>query len=581
MSEPNEPFDKKILIATVLLMGWLFIYFTFIAPKPKPAPPPAPQATSGQPAAGTPNPPPPAPAPSPIAPAVASPTPAPAPAVPPPAELIAQPEQTVWIENERFRAALSSRGGRIVKWELKDYRQTIKKDSAPVQLVPNLAAIPPGFGGTLLPDVPGFPAELPMRVTDRAGDRVVFEGTLPTGLTVRKTVTFSPEKYMARQKVELVNGTGAAVRTRIGTELFDQAVAAQAQGCGPSCGGGAEMLTQRNEVGFVRRSLEKALVHKAKPLDETAGVFWTGFDDVYFLSAVASTDPEKTGRTVEVDQAARLVRTRLIHEAIDLAPGATGAREFVFYLGPKTKEGLVAAGFDFDRALDYGWFGAIADVCVRVLKFFHKYVKNWGIAIILLTIVVRVLLYPLTLKSYQSMSGMQRIQPLMQQVREQYKDDKQKMNEAMMRLYKEHGINPAGGCLPILLQLPIFIALYRAIYQSIELRHAAFGLWIQDLSAPDPYYVTPIVMGLTQWITQKLTPTAGDPAQVKMMQWMPVLFTFLFLNFPSGLVLYWLVSNILAIAQQQWIRSRNPIVPIALPKAPAPEAPRRKAKKGA
>jgi YidC/Oxa1 family membrane protein insertase len=288
---------------------------------------------------------------------------------------------------------------------------------------------------------------------------------------------------------------------------------------------------------------------------------------------------------VKLDEKERLVRMRMFYEAADLAPGATESRGFVFYLGPKSKAVLQTAGYDLDRSLDWGWFGAIAEVFVRVLQFFHRYVHNWGAAIILLTVAVKILLYPLTLKSFKSMAEMQRVQPLMQRLREQYKEDKTKLNEATMKLYKEHGINPAGGCLPMILQLPVFVALYRAIYQSIELRHAGFIFWIKDLSAPDPYYVTPIVMGATQWLSQKLTPTTGDPAQAKMMQLMPIFFTFMFVNFPSGLVLYWLVNNVLTVAQQQWIRHRNPVAPIEPPKAPALAAPavprRKKGKQGA
>jgi YidC/Oxa1 family membrane protein insertase len=188
-----------------------------------------------------------------------------------------------------------------------------------------------------------------------------------------------------------------------------------------------------------------------------------------------------------------------------------------------------------------------------LLNIFFSVFKNYGVAIILLTVVVRLILYPITFKSMKSMKDMQKIQPLITEIREKYKDDKEKMNQEVMRLYQSHKINPLGGCLPLLLQLPIFIALYKALFVAIELRQSPFCLWIKDLSEMDPYYVTPIVMGLSYFLQQKMTPTSADPTQQKMMMLMPVVFTVIFLNLPSGLVLYFFVSNLLSIAQQVYM----------------------------
>jgi YidC/Oxa1 family membrane protein insertase len=201
---------------------------------------------------------------------------------------------------------------------------------------------------------------------------------------------------------------------------------------------------------------------------------------------------------------------------------------------------------------------------LKLLHLFHGFVGNWGLAIILLTIVIKIVFWPLSHKSYKSMNQMKKIQPLMAKVREQYKDDRQKMNEEMMRLYKTYKVNPAGGCLPMLLQIPVFLGLYQALLGAIELRHAPFIahvpftdlIWLADLSAKDPFYVTPVIMGATMFLQQKMTPSPGDPTQAKMMLFMPVIFTFLFLNFPAGLVVYWLVNNVLSIAQQ-WMMLRK------------------------
>ena len=201
-----------------------------------------------------------------------------------------------------------------------------------------------------------------------------------------------------------------------------------------------------------------------------------------------------------------------------------------------------------------GWFSAVAKPLLTALKFFYRYVHNYGIAIIIVTVIIKILFYPLTYKSYKSMKEMQKIQPKMAELKEKYKNDRDAMNKAVMELYKTHKVNPLGGCLPMLVQMPIFVALYRALMYSIELRHAPFMLWIQDLSTKDPYYVTPIIMGATMFIQQKMTPATGmDPAQAKMMLALPVVFTVMFLNMPAGLVLYWLVNNILTIAQQMYI----------------------------
>ena len=207
-----------------------------------------------------------------------------------------------------------------------------------------------------------------------------------------------------------------------------------------------------------------------------------------------------------------------------------------------------------------------------LMNFLYRFIPNYGVAIIILTILTKVVLWPLGSKSYKSMSEMKKIQPLMKEIREKYKNDKKKMNEEVMGLYRTYKINPLGGCLPMVVQIPVFFALYRMLYQSIELRHAPFFLWINDLSAPDrlfhfsfkvpfmqPPYGIPVltvIMGVTMLLQQKMSPPMGDPAQAKMMMLMPLIFTVIFVNFPAGLVLYWLVNNILSIAQQYYIQKK-------------------------
>jgi YidC/Oxa1 family membrane protein insertase len=234
--------------------------------------------------------------------------------------------------------------------------------------------------------------------------------------------------------------------------------------------------------------------------------------------------------------------------------------DHLIFMGPKELKILKAAGYNLNKALDFGFFDIIAKPLLISMNWIFRYTMSYGWTIIILTVIIKILLYPLTLKSFTSMKELQKIQPLMKEIQQQYKDDKQKMNQELMRLYQEHKINPMGGCLPMLLQIPILFALYKVFYQAIELRHTPFhivGSWLPDLSAADPYYITPILMGASQFVMQKMTPTAGDPMQQKIMLFMPVLFTFLFLNFPSGLVIYWLISNILSIVQQAYINRKH------------------------
>ena len=234
--------------------------------------------------------------------------------------------------------------------------------------------------------------------------------------------------------------------------------------------------------------------------------------------------------------------------------------ENLIFIGPKEIKTLKSVGHNLIKALDFGFFDIIAKPLLTSMNWIYRYTMSYGWAIIVLTIIIKLLLYPLTLKSFTSMKELQRIQPLMKEIQQQYKDDKQKMNQELMRLYQEHKINPMGGCLPMLLQIPILFALYKVFYAAIELRHTPFhmvGTWLPDLSEKDPYYITPILMGLSQFVMQKMSPTPGDEMQQKMMLIMPVFLTVLFVNFPSGLVLYWLVSNILSIFQQAYINRKH------------------------
>jgi YidC/Oxa1 family membrane protein insertase len=283
-------------------------------------------------------------------------------------------------------------------------------------------------------------------------------------------------------------------------------------------------------------------------------VVWTAFETKYFISAAVPLD--NSAEKVRIEKEDGSVVNTLVspYQAVD--PGQTLIYDYLLYFGPRHLEILKEVNYQLAEAIDLGFFGIIAKPLRLVLNFFYSFVGNYGVAIILLTVIIKLIFWPLTQKSYSSMKAMQKLQPEMAKIREKHKNDKERLNREIMELYKKNRVNPLGGCLPMLVQIPVFFALYQVLLNDIALRHAPFMLWINDLSAKDPYYVTPLIMGGTMFIQQKMTPSTMDPTQAKMFMLMPVVFTFMFLNFPSGLVIYWLVNNLLTILQQFFINRK-------------------------
>jgi YidC/Oxa1 family membrane protein insertase len=281
----------------------------------------------------------------------------------------------------------------------------------------------------------------------------------------------------------------------------------------------------------------KKLAEQPKSFKET--VRWIAQEDKYFFSAIAPKG--------QIEEAKAWSKNGDALIAIKL-PG--GINNYFVYAGPKEYDTLKKSGFGLEHIVDFGFFSILALPLFWLMKVFYNIFPNYGVSIIILTILVRIPFIPLINKGQKSMKKLQDIQPKMAEIREKYKKDPQRMQKELMELYKRHKVNPMGGCLPILLQIPVFFALYKVLLIAIELRGAPFMLWIDDLSLKDPYYILPIIMGITMVIQMKMTPSTMEPMQQKIMMLMPVVFTFLFLTFPSGLVLYWLVNNVLSIAQQ-------------------------------
>ena len=276
---------------------------------------------------------------------------------------------------------------------------------------------------------------------------------------------------------------------------------------------------------------------------------WIAMLEHYFLTAWLP--PQQTPREYYAKRLAHNQYTAGIIAPIGaIEPSQTKNVTMPFYAGPQEQDKLAELSPGLELTVDYGWLTVLAKPLFWLLSFYHSWVDNWGIAIILLTFTVKLIFFPLSAAGYRSMAKLRLVTPKLQRIREQYASDRQRMHQAMMEFYKQEKINPMGGCLPILVQIPVFIALFWTLMAAVELRYAPLALWITDMSVPDPYYVLPVIMGISMWIQSKLSPTPADPIQAKVMQIMPIAFSVFFFFFPAGLVLYSLCNNILSIAQQ-------------------------------
>jgi YidC/Oxa1 family membrane protein insertase len=283
---------------------------------------------------------------------------------------------------------------------------------------------------------------------------------------------------------------------------------------------------------------------------------WYAFKGEYFITLLIPS-PSENNLTLSVKgDEKNILKTNVISSSITIPPKQAVKIPYRIYLGPKEEGRLKELGVSAEKLVDFGFFTVVAKPLLWVLRLTNTVTKNFGIDIIILSILIKIIFLPLTQISFKSMKEMQKVQPEMARLKETYKNDKARLQQEIMLLYKRRKINPMSGCLPMLIQIPVFIALYNALQYTIEMRHAPFFLWIKDLAAKDPIYITPLIMGATMVIQQKMTPSAADPAQAKMFMLMPIMFTFLFLNFPSGLVIYWLINNVLSIAHQYYLNKK-------------------------
>jgi YidC/Oxa1 family membrane protein insertase len=372
----------------------------------------------------------------------------------------------------------------------------------------------------------------------------------PNGLQVQKVYTFRRDSYLVDIAFELHNGGAVPAAAHAYYQIVRDDKSPAGENAMMYVFTGPAFYTA--EKAFNKLSFSDVEKGKASlPREATDG--WIAMVQHYFVSAWVPAD--KAPREYYARKLPDgLFATGVILASPQVAPGASGRVEVKLYAGPQEQQRLKLVAPGFDLVVDYGWLAILAWPLFAVLEFFHRWTGNWGVAIILLTIVIKLLFFPLSAASYKSMAKMKLITPRLTKIREMYGNDRARMNQAMMELYKTEKINPLGGCFPILVQIPVFIALYWTLLAAIELRHAPFILWIKDLSALDPYYVLPVLMTVTMVLQTRMNPVPPDPVQAKVMQFMPYVFSVFFFFFPAGLVLYWLVNNILSIAQQWQIQ---------------------------
>jgi YidC/Oxa1 family membrane protein insertase len=529
-----------ILLSLLILVVWQEWMSRFYPAPPEPQAPPQKDAPRSPPAAKP----------------AAEPVPAPAPSAPAPVPT-AQSARDIKVDTDDYVAVFTTQGARLKSFKFKHYRTSAEVESSPFELIAAAPGVPLPLGmrwqdaaavddSTLVYGASGGDFKL----TGEAKGTLSFQARTPEGSIATKSFTFSGSGYLIQLETSVKSPTGGALTPEILlTEKSDHAV--------PNPAAPFEGL-----IALVDNKIKREhSVEPNKAIEFTGDISWAGFGHTYFLLALL---PENGAQhKLSLSHAG----TALI--AVLSPPAANAVRRYTVFIGPKEISILEAAGRGIEKSIDFGYFALISKPLLYVLHFSHRFTASYGIDIILLTILIKLLMAPLTHKSFVSMKQMQKLAPQMERLKERYKDDKEKLNREIMELYRRNGVNPLGGCLPMGLQFPVFIGLYNALSTPIELRHAPF-MWIKDLSQPDwkslPFTlgdwhlgipVLTILMGASMFIQQWMTPSAGDPNQRKMMLMMPLIFTFMFVTFPAGLTIYWLVNNILSIAQQYWINRQT------------------------
>lgn len=480
-----------------------------------------------------------------------------------------QPSKTITVNLPLYTVKISEKGAVFKSFVLKNYKERIDADSPLLEMIsPDLTGgtIRTGLAENSLKgfDQAIFSSNLEKDFVEIKNEpkAISFSWRSPQGVVVEKKFLFSPKTYLIGFNVTIKNDSGRTLKDSLTIALLRTASKTVSRYGfeGPSA--------------LINNKLEQIKSKKIKKKDTYSGrLKWLAVQDRYFMSAVIPDEVVDAGMHLRLNED-KILENMYMQPEFVIDSGNQHVFKYKIFFGPKSMKVLKSLDYDLIKAVHFGMFDILAKPCVWIMNFIYDhFIPNYGVAIILLTLLSKILLWPLGNKSYKSMAEMKKIQPLMTEIKEKYKDDKKKMNEEMMGLYKTYKVNPMGGCLPMVVQIPVFFALYRMLYEAIELRHAPFFGWINDLSAPDrllhfdfsipfmqPPYGIPvltIIMGVTMFIQQKMSPPVGDATQAKMMMLMPIVFTVIFINFSSGLVLYWLINNIVSVAQQYYITKKN------------------------
>ena len=573
-NDPNQ--QKRLFIAIALVMG-LMLAWNFFFP---PAPPASPQA----PAPSAPE----SAAPSAPPDAISEGSAAPTSDAPPAVEI---PARTVDFVTRAFDLSFTNVGGGIARavlknddpevWQSYKFEQVSgprEKDPRPVDLAA-VRAGQPAPGASALRGEIALPFDAHYAIEKRAGG-VTFRAQTPE-VAVVKSFDFEETGYDLKARYSVTNRTQATKQVQLAVSyaaFYDPALMPKSSFFAPP-------PDQIQSMLLADGSAERLLAGKSSEEKGFAGpVQFAGFDQRYFLGALFPANGAGTQGRLFTAPDGRF-EAEVIFDLGALTPGQTVHRDLGFFMGPKSldllkkvseaamrgtlraelpadgdeAQGQISAqNPELSESIDFGWWAVLCRGLLFILKFFESLVHNWGVAIILLTVMVKLLLYPLSHKQMASMEAMRRIQPQIQELQKKYADDREKLGMEQMKLFQENKVNPFGGCLPLIIQMPVWFALYRTLYSSFELyREPLIQGWITDLTQPDPYYVLPLAMGVTMFITQKMQPQMGDARQAKMMLYfMPIFFTFIMLNLPAGLTLYIFTNNLLSIAQQAWLRHK-------------------------
>jgi YidC/Oxa1 family membrane protein insertase len=396
---------------------------------------------------------------------------------------------------------------------------------------------------------------------------ITFTKSLENGWKVLKRYRFSSDQYAIDLEVEVQNNSSKEIISQLELEWIGKIELAKLADGGNKDYGLKSVFFKNNKVetkdlGGTGSSgcTPGCESHKRKiePFEtsDKGDIRWYAFTGEYFTALLIPPPTEKNITLSVKGDEKNLLQASVITSPFSISSNQAVKIPYRIYMGPKEEGQLKTLGVSAEKLVDFGFFTVVAKPLLWFLKLTNTVTKNFGIDIIILSILIKIIFLPLTQISFKSMKAMQKVQPEMARLKETYKNDKARLQQEIMLLYKRRKINPMSGCLPMVIQIPVFIALYNALQYTIEMRHAPFFLWMKDLAAKDPIYITPLIMGATMVIQQKMTPSAADPAQAKLFMLMPVMFTFLFLNFPSGLVLYWLVNNILSIAHQYYLNKK-------------------------